>query len=93
MDVAQQTRIDRALAGFTPYAKDVIYGERWHVKDNSIRLFVMGGKTPEGKRLREEARTWYSAVWGEYFSNTNYSHLWVVRDGRRHLIHRRVSES
>jgi hypothetical protein len=75
------------LDGFTPYAKDVIYNPNWTLKDNSIQVFVLGGRDKEAHRLRETIRDRYSTVWSHYSQTSKFTHLWVVRNGRRHLVH------
>lgn len=83
----QEERTRKTLRAFTPYARANIYNPDWTVKDNSIQVFVLGGRDEAQKRLRETIRDAYSAVWGTYLLGEKYSHLWVVRNGRRHLIH------
>jgi hypothetical protein len=77
--------------GFTPYAHQHLLGPLGHVVQSERtdpHVWVMGGW--EGKkRLRKEVKTTLLLVFIDYVAEEHMTHLWTVRDGRRHLVHRR----
>lgn len=76
--------------GFTSFAKESLLYPTGHAKDTKRRVYVMGGKDPEGKRIRREMEATILIAWLDYAALTDYTHLWVKwKDGKRHLVHRK----
>lgn len=77
-------------AGFTPFAKETLLYPTGHAKDTKRRVYVMGGKDADGKRLRREMSATILVAWLDYAALSDYTHLWVKwKDGKRHLVHRK----
>lgn len=77
--------------GFTPFAKERLLYPNGYVKDVKRRVYVMGGRDTEGKRMRREINGMtLLVVWIDYASVKEYTHLWVKwKDGTRKLVHRK----
>lgn len=76
--------------GFTPFAKEHLLYESGHVRDTKRRTYVMGGKNPDGKRIRRELRVTVLIAWLTYAAEPELTHLWVKwKDGKRYLVHRK----
>lgn len=80
-----------STTGFTPFAKERLLYPNGYVKDTKRRVYVIGGKADDGKRLRREInKVTLLLVWLDYASDDNYTHLWVKwKDGTRKLVHRK----
>lgn len=77
--------------GFTPFAKASLLYPNGYVKDSKRRVYVMGGRDKDGKRIRREVNDiTLLVVWIDYASVTEYTRLWVKwKDGTRKLVHRK----
>lgn len=76
--------------GFTPYAREKLLYPRDVIKDAKPRVYTLGGKDADGKRVRRQTRTVLTLAFKEYLSDDVYTHLWVSgKDGKRHLVHRK----
>jgi len=76
--------------GFTDFAKECLLYPNGHVRDIKHRTYIMGGKSPDEKRIRREMKATILVVWLDYAATTEYTHLWVKwKDGRRKLVHRK----
>jgi len=78
--------------GFTQYAREKLLSPAGFVKASERgvdHVFVMKGADPEGKRVIKELRTTLMLAYLTYVGETYMTHLWTVRDGRRHLVHRK----
>lgn len=81
--------------GFTPFAKQHLLamtgdGTDGYAKDAKHRVYIMGGRDVNGKRIRREMRGTLTAVFIDYTGRWGYTRLWVQwKDGRRHLVHRK----
>lgn len=76
--------------GFTPFAKENLLYPSGHVRDTKRRVYVMGGKSEDGKRVRRELRVTVLIAWLTYAAEPDLTRLWVKwKDGKRHLVHRK----
>jgi hypothetical protein len=76
--------------GFTPFAKENLLYASGHVRDTKRRVYVMGGKDADGKRVRRELRVTVLIAWLSYAAEPELTHLWVKwKDGKRYLVHRK----
>ena len=82
--------------GFTPFAREKLLlltsDGGGFPKDTKSRVYIMGGTHPvTGKRVRHESRGTIMAVFIDYTKRDECVRLWVQwKDGRRHLVHRKV---
>ena len=76
--------------GFTDWAKENLLHPTGHVRDTKRRFYLMGGKSPDGKRIRFEMKHTALMAWLTYEARPELTHLWVKwKDGKRHLVHRK----
>lgn len=98
MELATPTKpetVSRDRIGFTPFAYDHLItrtdsGDGFP-SDSKKRTYILGGHDSRGKRVRREIRGTLYATWIVYADDSSVVRLWVQwKDGRRHLVHRKV---
>lgn len=84
---------DTQRYGFTPFAKEFLLYPSGHVRDSKQRVYVLGGKDADGKRVRVEVRDTLLVVFFNFTTRVGITHLWVKwHDGTRRLVHRKSPE-
>lgn len=82
------------VSGFTPYATEkLLTMEASNVfqvhEPDAVSVFVMGGRDIRQRRIRRELRTTLAGAWIDYQGRWGMTHLWIIKGGRRHLVHRK----
>lgn len=80
--------------GFTPYATESVIEmtgkHAFSVREpGQIVIVVMGGRDVHHKRIRREVRTSFTQAWLDYQGRWGMTHLWLITNGRRRLVHRK----
>lgn len=78
--------------GFTQYAREKLLSPGGFIKASERgveHIFVMKGADEDGKKISRELRVTFQSAWMDYCGRWGMTHLWTVRDGQRHLVHRK----
>lgn len=81
--------------GFTPYATEHVVTDlskhAFTVREpRQTIIVIMGGRDIYNRKMRREMRTTFSQAWIEYQQHWRMTHLWIVANGRRRLVHRKA---
>lgn len=83
------------IQGFTPYATENLVTElsstSFTVRNpQQVVVVIMGGHDVYQRRIRREVRTTLTMAWVDYQGRWGMTHLWIMANGRRRLVHRKA---